>query len=46
VLKKYAESEANMMSESIYGCLPEHKHDGAKILHFKGPSRKHLFEAA
>jgi hypothetical protein len=46
VLKKYAESEADMMSESVYGCLPEHKHDGAKILHFKGPSRKHLFEAA
>jgi hypothetical protein len=46
VLKLYAESEADTMPESIYGCLPEHKHDGAKIIHYKGPSRKQLFEAA
>jgi hypothetical protein len=45
VLKLYAESEADMMPESVYGCLPEHKHDGAKIIHYKGPSRKQLFEA-
>ena len=45
VLKLYAESEADMMPESVYGCLPEHKHDGAKIIHYKGPSRKKLFEA-
>jgi hypothetical protein len=45
VLRKYVEScEVCEMSESIIGCLPEHKHDGAKILHFKGPSRKPLFE--
>ncbi len=30
--------------ESVYGCLPEHKTDKAKILHFKGPSRKKEFE--
>jgi len=45
VLKLYAESEADTMPESVYGCLPEHKHDGAKIIHYKGPSRKQLFEA-
>jgi tetratricopeptide (TPR) repeat protein len=46
VLKLYAESEADTMPESVYGCLPEHKHDGAKIIHYKGPSRKQQFEAA
>ena len=46
VLRKYIEScEVREMPESVIGCLPEHKHDGAKILHFKGPSRKQLFEA-
>ena|GEM_PF-934437 len=45
VLKLYAESEADTMPESVYGCLPEHKHDGAKIIHYKGPSRKQQFEA-
>jgi hypothetical protein len=45
VLKLYAESEANTMPESIYGCLPEYKHDGAKIIHYKGEARKQLFEA-
>jgi hypothetical protein len=46
VLKLYAESEADMMPESVYGCLPEFNVGEAKILHFKGPSRKQLFEAA
>jgi len=47
VLKLYAESEAHTMSESVYGCLPEFMevHD-AKIIHYKGPNRKQLFEAA
>jgi hypothetical protein len=40
--KRYAHHE---ISESVIGCLPEHKHDGAKIIHYKGPSRKQLFEA-
>ncbi len=39
--EKYGVAE---FDESIYGCLPEHKTDAAKILHFKGPSRKQLFE--
>jgi hypothetical protein len=39
--EKYGCAEA---PESIYGCLPEHRSDEAKILHFKGPSRKKLFE--
>ena len=44
-LRIYAEKYgAAEVPESVYGCLPEHKHDGAKILHFKGPSRKQLFE--
>jgi hypothetical protein len=46
VLRKYADAfEVNVISENIIGCLPEHKHDGAKIIHYKGPSRKPLFEA-
>ena len=44
VMKIYAESEADTMPESVYGCLPEYKHDGAKIIHYKGPGRKKLFE--
>ena len=45
VLRKYAEAfEVNAISENVIGCLPEHKHDGAKIIHYKGPSRKKLFE--
>ena len=45
-LKKYAKAfEVGEMLESVVGCLPEHKHDGAKIIHYKGPSRKQLFEA-
>jgi hypothetical protein len=39
--EKYGCAEA---PESVYGCLPEHKHDDAKIVHYKGPSRKKLFE--
>lgn len=39
--EKYGAAE---FSESVYGCLPEHKTDEAKILHFKGPSRKKQFE--
>ena len=45
VLRKYAEAfEVNTISENVMGCLPEHKHSRAKILHFKGSSRKQLFE--
>jgi tetratricopeptide (TPR) repeat protein len=45
-LREYAKRfDHQDMPESVIGCLPEHKHDGAKILHFKGPSRKQLFEA-
>lgn len=44
-LRIYAEKYgAAEFSESVYGCLPEHKTDEAKILHFKGPSRKKQFE--
>jgi len=32
------------MPESVYGCLPEAAHEGAKILHYKGEARKKLFE--
>jgi hypothetical protein len=39
--EKYGVAE---VPESVYGCLPEHKHDDAKIMHYKGPSRKKLFE--
>jgi hypothetical protein len=39
--EKYGAAE---FPESVYGCLPEHKTDEAKILHFKGPSRKKQFE--
>jgi hypothetical protein len=44
VLKLYAESEANTMPESVYGCLPEFNVGEAKIMHYKGPTRKQLFE--
>jgi len=43
--EKYPERVAGI-DEAIYGCLPEHKHDDAKILHFKGEARKKLFEVA
>jgi hypothetical protein len=43
--KKYPE-RVSEMRESVYGCLPEHKTGDAKILHFKGPDRKKLFEVA
>lgn len=48
VLKRYANKHScGVLLESIYGCLPEFMevHD-AKIIHYKGPSRKQLFEAA
>ena len=45
-LREYAKLNlVRTMPESVVGCLPEHKHDGAKIIHYKGPSRKQLFEA-
>jgi hypothetical protein len=43
--KKYPE-RVSEIQESVYGCLPEHKTDDAKILHFKGPDRKKMFEVA
>jgi hypothetical protein len=43
--EKYPE-RVSEMNESVYGCLPEHKTDDAKILHFKGPDRKKMFEVA
>jgi hypothetical protein len=48
-LRIYAEKYPERVSEiheSMYGCLPEHKTDDAKILHYKGPDRKKLFEEA
>lgn len=43
--EKYPE-RVSEMHESVYGCLPEHKTNDAKILHFKGEARKKLFEVA
>lgn len=43
--EKYPERVTDM-AESVYGCLPEHKTDDAKILHYKGEARKKLFEGA
>jgi hypothetical protein len=46
--EKYPE-RVSEMHESVYGCLPEFKSDGATppvILHFKGEARKKLFEVA
>jgi hypothetical protein len=46
-LRIYAESnKVATFPESIYGCLPEHKTDDAKILHYKGAARKQLFEVS
>ena len=46
VLRIYAEKYGCAeFDESVYACLPEHKTDDTKILHYKGPSRKQLFEA-
>ena len=46
-LRVYAKSnEVATFPESIYGCLPEHKTDDAKILHYKGAARKQLFEVS
>jgi hypothetical protein len=49
VLRMYAEKypeRVTKIPESVYGCLPERKGDDAKILHYKGPDRKKLFEEA
>ena len=46
-LRIYAEKYPELITEiheSVYGCLPEENHDGAKILHYKGQARKKLFE--
>jgi hypothetical protein len=41
--EKYPE-RVSIIDESVYGCLPEHKTDDAKIIHYKGGARKKLFE--
>jgi len=44
-LRIYAEKYGcGEFTESVYGCLPEHNTDKAKILHFKGTNRKREFE--
>ncbi len=46
-MRIYAERYPELIrdiSESVYGCFPEEKHDGAKIIHYKGGARKKLFE--
>jgi hypothetical protein len=46
-LREYAKKhECGHIPESVVGCLPEFMevHD-AKIIHYKGPNRKKLFEA-
>jgi hypothetical protein len=43
--EKYPE-RVSEMNEAVYGCLPEHKTDDVKIMHFKGEARKKLFEVA
>ena len=48
VMRIYAErypERVQEISESLYGCLPEENCKDAKIVHYKGPSRKKLFEA-
>jgi len=42
---RYGDEKCSEIPERVYGCLPEFNHEDAKILHFKGPSRKPLFEA-
>lgn len=45
-LREYAKTnKVGDIPEKIVGCLPEFKHDQAKILHYKGEGRKKLFEA-
>lgn len=45
-LKAYAKMHTvHHLPESVYGCLPEFQQQDAKILHFKGPSRKKQFES-
>lgn len=49
VLRVYAQEHPDkvmLFPESTYGCLPEQQVPEAKILHFKGPSRKKQFEFA
>jgi len=49
VLRIYAEQNTELildLPESVFGCLPEFKGEEAKILHFKGPDRKKMFEVA
>ena len=48
-LRVYAEKYPDRVAdlpESVFGCLPEFKGDDAKVLHYKGPDRKKLFEEA
>jgi hypothetical protein len=48
-LRIYAEQNTELildLPESVFGCLPEFKGEEAKILHFKGPDRKKMFEVA
>ena len=45
-LREYAKAnKIGEMPESVIGCLPEYKEHQAKIVHYKGPDRKPLFEA-
>ena len=51
LLKRYAKEKkrsrkykCSTMPESVYGCLPEFDIGEAKIMHYKGPTRKQLFE--
>ena len=45
VLREFAKVyQCGELPESVFGCLPEHQTDKAKILHFKGPGRKKQFE--
>jgi hypothetical protein len=46
IYAKWYPERVSEMRESVYGCLPEHKTNDVKILHFKGEARKKLFEVA
>lgn len=43
--KRSRKYKCSTMPESVYGCLPEFDTGTAKIMHYKGPTRKQLFEA-
>ena len=43
--KRSRKYKCSTMPESVYGCLPEFDVGEAKIMHYKGPARKQLFEA-